>query len=725
MRAFTRLTLTTTAVVARRDRPAHRLRAERPQMGHAHGELLHQPREQPTSRRPRPKPRSRPAPRPGARSPPPTSASTTWAAPTAPAGHEQRQERGVLPQRRRPAARSPKPTGGRTPAAASIDADIVFYDGGITFFTGSSGCSGGLYIEDTAAHEFGHALGLGHSSDPDATMYYVTTWCSTSGRSLAPDDLAGVEALYPASSAPRNVAPSVEPHPPGRRRDLLGAGDGHGHRHRHRHRRLGRERRLPRQRQRLRHRHDLAVQRDAHQSRGRHLRAHRGRHRQRRRDGDRRPPARSWSRDADRHPRQPPLRHHGHDDTRARGRASTAAEGYAIAATPPACPWVRSSGSPGRAPGRGRRRRPTCGRLQRAASDRVMAAWYGSSFTIDVNVSGTQPRQLAIYTADYDNGGRQQRFDLIDAATGAVLDSRTLSAFTSGQYLRLERPRPRADPGHAPGRAERRRQRDPDRGRRRDGRGVGERRVPDDRHVDAGHVEGNVRRGGLRDRGGHHEPSRGYATHGHRAECLDVGDVDDRRPGAAARGSDRVMAAWYGNTFTIDVNVTGSQPRQIAVYSADYDNWGRQQRFDVVDAATGAVLDTRTLTAFTAASTCVWTVQGHVLIRVTRLAGPNAVVSGVLIGGAARPQGRLTQRVSRSSRPTPSRRARGRACMAAAAIRSPTTPGACPHFSSCCGLDSTRGRGPRRQRTFGLSSAAPPAGSWRPAMAPRSASTST
>jgi len=90
-----------------------------------------------------------------------------------------------------------------------IDADIMFYDGGITFFTGSSGCSGGLYIEDVAAHEFGHALGLGHSSDPDATMYYVTNWCSTSGRSLAPDDLAGVEALYPPNSTSRNAPPSV------------------------------------------------------------------------------------------------------------------------------------------------------------------------------------------------------------------------------------------------------------------------------------------------------------------------------------------------------------------------------------------------------------------------------------------------------------------------------------------------------------------------------------
>ena len=42
-----------------------------------------------------------------------------------------------------------------------IDADIVFWDEAFKFFAGTSGCSGGFYIEDIAAHEFGHALGLG------------------------------------------------------------------------------------------------------------------------------------------------------------------------------------------------------------------------------------------------------------------------------------------------------------------------------------------------------------------------------------------------------------------------------------------------------------------------------------------------------------------------------------------------------------------------------------
>lgn len=84
----------------------------------------------------------------------------------------------------------------------ALDADIVFWDGAYKFFTGSSGCSGGFYIEDIATHEFGHALGLAHSSVSDATMLATVPYCGTAARSLANDDALGAEAVYAITSPP-------------------------------------------------------------------------------------------------------------------------------------------------------------------------------------------------------------------------------------------------------------------------------------------------------------------------------------------------------------------------------------------------------------------------------------------------------------------------------------------------------------------------------------------
>jgi poly(3-hydroxybutyrate) depolymerase len=90
-----------------------------------------------------------------------------------------------------------------------IDADIVFWDAGFQFFTGTTGCSGGAYIEDVATHEFGHVLGLGHSTDPTATMYPSLAECSQQSRTLAADDIAAIRSLYPiiaqAPSTPQRL----------------------------------------------------------------------------------------------------------------------------------------------------------------------------------------------------------------------------------------------------------------------------------------------------------------------------------------------------------------------------------------------------------------------------------------------------------------------------------------------------------------------------------------
>ena len=88
-----------------------------------------------------------------------------------------------------------------------VDSDIKFYDGGFTFVTGTTGCSGGMFVEDVGTHEFGHFIGLGHSTVSGATMYPSIGYCSQEGRSLHADDIAGVESIYPAGTGTAPAAP--------------------------------------------------------------------------------------------------------------------------------------------------------------------------------------------------------------------------------------------------------------------------------------------------------------------------------------------------------------------------------------------------------------------------------------------------------------------------------------------------------------------------------------
>jgi hypothetical protein len=89
-----------------------------------------------------------------------------------------------------------------------LDADLALYAGTATWYTGSTGCAGaGAYVEDVTTHEFGHVLGLAHSDVGTATMYPSANYCTTDLRSLDPDDVSGIQALYPPVGTPP-AAPS-------------------------------------------------------------------------------------------------------------------------------------------------------------------------------------------------------------------------------------------------------------------------------------------------------------------------------------------------------------------------------------------------------------------------------------------------------------------------------------------------------------------------------------
>jgi hypothetical protein len=90
----------------------------------------------------------------------------------------------------------------------------------------------------------------------------------------------------------------------------------------------------------------------------------------------------------------------------------------------------------------------------------------------------------------------------------------------------------------------------------------------------------------------------------------------------------RIAAAWYAaNSFTVNVNLTDGQTHQVALYLLDWTNQGRSERIDVLNSA-GQVIDSRTISSFSGGQYAVWDVTGNVTFRITRLSGPNAVVSG-------------------------------------------------------------------------------------------------
>jgi hypothetical protein len=110
-----------------------------------------------------------------------------------------------------------------------------------------------------------------------------------------------------------------------------------------------------------------------------------------------------------------------------------------------------------------------------------------------------------------------------------------------------------------------------------------------------------------------------------------------------AAGTGDIAATWYsGSSFDIHIGITDGRAHRVALYALDWDhalgsaNPPRSERFDVLDAATGAVLASQTISSFTG-EYVAFNVQGSVVIRVTNLTPPgysssNAVVSGIFFG---------------------------------------------------------------------------------------------
>src|SRR5579871_5499536 len=87
----------------------------------------------------------------------------------------------------------------------------------------------------------------------------------------------------------------------------------------------------------------------------------------------------------------------------------------------------------------------------------------------------------------------------------------------------------------------------------------------------------------------------------------------------------------------MDLNLMDGKSHVVALYLLDWENAGRSERVEILD-ANSDVLYTSTVSSFNNGTWLVWDLAGHVQIRVTSLAGPNAVTSGIFFGSPGAPQ---------------------------------------------------------------------------------------
>jgi len=274
--------------------------------------------------------------------------------------------------------------------------------------------------------------------------------------------------------------------------------------------------------------------------------------------------------------------------------------------------------------------------LQKTASptDRIAATWYNNtgSFQIDVNLIDGNTHQVALYVVDWDFSSRAERIDIVDQATGVVLDSRGVSRFVPGKYLVWNLI------GHVLIRVTL--------------TGLGNPVVSGIFFDPAGAVppilvtsatflktdattQGSWKGQYGGDGGAIANDSSNYPSYAQVAMfnatpftwVPAVADVRALQSGVF--GASRIASCWYTSSYLlIDVSVNDNNSHQLALYVLDWDELARVERVDILDVS-GNILDTRIVSNFGSGVYLVWDVHGHTQAQITLAGAGNVVLSGL------------------------------------------------------------------------------------------------
>jgi hypothetical protein len=266
-----------------------------------------------------------------------------------------------------------------------------------------------------------------------------------------------------------------------------------------------------------------------------------------------------------------------------------------------------------------------------SATDRVASCWYATrSFTLDLAFNDGNAHQVALYLVDFDRQNRAATVEVLDA-DNAVLDKRSVSGFTGGQYLVW----------NLNGKV-----------RIRITRSSGVNAVASGIFFDnlsalrttratASFVGLDTATGGSW-KGVYGADGFNVFTHavsypsyvtvtpsGSSAWQWSASTSDLRALQKSSAGSNRVASCWYATgSFTMDLTFNDGNAHRIALYVVDFDRQNRAAAVEVLD-VNDAVLDTRSISDFTGGQYLVWNLSGQVRIRISRSSGVNAVASGL------------------------------------------------------------------------------------------------
>jgi hypothetical protein len=109
-------------------------------------------------------------------------------------------------------------------------------------------------------------------------------------------------------------------------------------------------------------------------------------------------------------------------------------------------------------------------------------------------------------------------------------------------------------------------------------------------------------------------------------------DTNDPRALQRLNGTDRLASCWYATgSYTINFDFHDEATHQLSLYCLDWDQGGRAQKVEILDAATGQVLHSHELTDFSGGIYLTYNITGSVRVRLTQLASYNAVLSGFFL----------------------------------------------------------------------------------------------